>query len=97
MRRFKVETADLRLRRRLAFARWSGRETAPMVEVGSSRFSIEVTDLYKQRLGDGERGVEVVFYGEKTVSRVLERLAETKPQTPCFEGVCGKKEAPRSG
>ena len=62
MRRFKVETADLRLLRRLSFARWKGRETAPMVEVASSRFSVEVTDLYKQRLGDGERRVEAVFY-----------------------------------
>ena len=68
-----------------------------MVEVGSSRFSVEVTDLYKQRLGNGERRVEAVFYREKTVSRVKERLAETKPQVPCFEGVCGKKEAPSSG
>ena len=70
MRRFKVETADLRLLRRLPFARWSGRETAPTVEVASSRFSVEVTDLYKQRLGDGERRGEAVFYREKTVSRV---------------------------
>ena len=38
------------------------RETTPMVEVASSRFSVEVTDLYKQRLGDGERRVEAVFY-----------------------------------
>ena len=68
-----------------------------MVEVASSRFSTEVTDLYKQRLGDGERGDEAVFYHEKTVSRIQERLAETKPQTPCFKGVCGKKEAPHSG
>ena len=43
MRRFKVETADLWLRRRLDFARWNRRETAPMVEVASSRFSTEVT------------------------------------------------------
>ena len=97
MRRFKVETADLRLLRRLSFARWKGRETAPMVEVASSRFSVEVTDLYKQRLGDGERGAKAVFFREKTVSGDWERLAETKPQVPCFEGVCGKKEAPRSG
>ena len=68
-----------------------------MIEVGSSRFSVEVTDLYKQRLGDGKRRVEAVFYREKTVSGVQERLAETKPQVPCFDGVCGKKEAPRSG
>ena len=38
------------------------RETVPIIEVRSSRFSVEVTDLYKQRQGDEERGDEAVFY-----------------------------------
>ena len=55
------------------FVRWNKLETALMVEMASSHFSVEVTALYKQRLGDGERGAKAVFFREKTVSGDWER------------------------
>ena len=56
MRRFKVETADLRHQRRLSFARWNKRETVPIIEVRSSRFSVEVTTSTNRdwAMGKGE-------------------------------------------
>ncbi len=66
-----------------------------MVEVASSRFSVEVTDLYKQRLGDEERRVEADFYREKTVFGDRQRRATKKSRKcPVSRELAAKKKRP---